>query len=775
MIAGATRGAGGPALARHLLSKKEGQQVEIMEPRGLASEHLPAQIAELVAAAGHGRTDRPVHHVHIDPPSDCSDPRAVIASYMSAYESEFGLEDSPRCGVYHFKNGRLHAHVVWSLVRGTGRVVDLGHERARREKVSRITEFECFLAFTQGAHNRAVASALVKDGRVDVADAMTAAGLLNGRRPVAVQTPQEHAQSERTSIPIADVRAAALDAWRASDSVEAFSAALAESGFVLARGDRGPILVDRAGGAHGLTRTLSAAARLEGSRITAATVKRRIGNVVLPDRKEAHHDRHSKPSSLAESGASDLPGSPQREADLGATPPPPLPLAGRGGAREPRRDQGSSDDDRRNPRSAFACHGFDPDRRSTRWAQSDRLAFHRLASLDVRALRINAEAISRPPGRRTRRDREAASALSRLDLQDALSKAKAIAAAGGAAVPTIGYRPEDAMAFFRNRNRTAYRQDYKAELLAEFVPDLDGRAWAADIRQVHPAGPSTRPRILTRDGGWVEVDRRTGTVRVWGRPGRAAALAEAIAEAGGWQIEQFGRRGEITARPGARMIRQQPDELAGWWRERGFDAMRADDGVWVDVGGSARLQDIGDRVTVHGTLTAEAARAMVLKAAEAWEGDAELQGQWPQPDQDLIWLEAQRSGVRLDRCTPSAAARAAWTSEMDASRTRDETLALVRATTSPARNLKEAAGGDLAALSRLDPDLRAFVESYLDDEQRSDLAKADVADIVPELRRFRELGSEERANGERERSIAPARSPRREDAADSAPAPKVGP
>lgn len=325
MLAGATRGAGGPALARHLLSRKTGQQVELMEPRGLASNHLPAQLGELVAAAGHGKTDRPVHHVHIDPPPDCRDPRAVIDAYIVAYETEFGLADGPRCGVLHTKAGRTHAHVVWSLVRESGRIVDLGHERARREKVSRLVEYECGLPFVQGAHNRAVAAALRRDGRADVADAMISAGLLEGRRPRAAATPEERAQAERTSVPIADIRSAALTAWQSSDDGSAFAAVLREEGFHLAQGKRGIVLVDRAGGAHSLTRILSAAIRAashaDGEKISAATVKRRLAGVPLPTTEKVKNDRHA---ATEDSRRGHLPGSPGREADVGTTPPPPL-------------------------------------------------------------------------------------------------------------------------------------------------------------------------------------------------------------------------------------------------------------------------------------------------------------------------------------------------------------------------------------------------------------------------------------------------------------------
>ena len=116
MIAGATRGAGGPALARHLLSVKDGQRMLVMPSRGLAAEDLRGQIAEIVADATHGRTDRPIHHIHVDPPPDAPNPSQIIGAFLRNYETEFGLRDHQRAGVFHMKGGRQHAHVVYSLV-----------------------------------------------------------------------------------------------------------------------------------------------------------------------------------------------------------------------------------------------------------------------------------------------------------------------------------------------------------------------------------------------------------------------------------------------------------------------------------------------------------------------------------------------------------------------------------------------------------------------------------------------------------------------------------
>lgn len=765
MIAGATRGAGGPALARHLLSRK-GQQVRVLDARHLAAADLGGQLRELVTASRHGRTDRPAHHIHVDPPPG-SDAEAVTNIFMREYEREFGLEEVQRCGVEHVKAGRCHYHIVYSLVQPTGKVADLSHEYARREKVSRITEFECGLPFVQGKHNRAVARALREDGRSDIADAMEAAGLLGGRRPIAEQTPRERAQAERTDVPIAEVRATAFAAWQASDSDTAFAAALAEGGLRLAAGDRGAVLIDRSGAAHSLSRVLSAAARAEGSRITAATVRERLAGHPLPAIEEAK-DHVRRPA--VEPGQTHLPGSTRSASDQPAAP------AASWSSRRARgiglagRDQGIAEHDRRDPRPTIAGIVRDQDRRRTRWTQSDRVAARRLRSLDLATLQAQANRTRLAPACKAVRDRVAAQALARIDIRATYDAALHVAA--GSLTPHSHHNRGNVtmkrIPGFRGFHPG--KQDYKTSLLSGIVPNFDVSPWADDLHRIDRDSP--KPRLRTRDGGWIELDPKARTVKTWGKTGRATALAAAIADSQGWDAESLPSAGSIAAAPERPALRRSAEELESWWRERGYDAVGAEDGVWVDVGSGARLQDIGDQVRLHGALTHEAARAMILKAVEAWGGDAELSGAWSQADKDVLWLEAQRSGVRLGSCEPSAKAKAAREAESAEAAQRADTLGMVKSATGPARLLLNAAAGDVSALSKLDPDLRAFVASYLDDDQRAELAMADIADVISELHRFRELGCEERAKTERERDVRPANV---RDSLDVAPPPVPAP
>jgi len=457
MIAGATRGAGGTALSRHLLSRKDGQKVLVMPSRGLAAEDLKDQIAEIVADAVHGRTDRPIHHVHVDPPPDASNSNEIIGVFLRHYEAEFGLRDHQRAGVFHLKGGRQHAHVVYSLVGRNGRVADLQHEYARREKICRITEFECGLRFIKGRHNRAVEQALRKEGRIEIADAMIVAGLLDGCPGIAHSTPRQRAQAERTAVPIDEIRSAVLAAWRASEDARSFAVALHAFGSVVATGRKGLLLVDRGGGTHSLNRTLAAAARVAGEdRITAAAVRRRLAGITFLKLEEILNARTSRPNTGRSAGSQDELGTPATSTRTAQ--------GGRRGDQSARRiDELAAAD----PRSSWTSAGGTAARR------------------------------------KRARDRATAAALGRIDLQQIIAKGKhmmkELKAQDYKAKMLAGFAPRgfNAHAFTLDLHMVKAPSEYN---LAGRIMVTDG-GWVEynpSARSVRTWGPSGRAKVLAQ-------------------------------------------------------------------------------------------------------------------------------------------------------------------------------------------------------------------------------------------------------------------------------------
>ncbi|WP_148294325.1 relaxase/mobilization nuclease domain-containing protein [Azospirillum sp. B506] len=283
MIGGATRGAGGRALGRHLANSRQ-QMVRLGASRGLVAASIAEQVAELGDVVAHARTRQPLYHCHADPPPGVAWTEAQWSRYWTRFEGEFGLGNQPFAEAIHIKNGREHRHRVYSRIRADGTAIRLDHDHARREKIHRVTEHDEGMPFVGGKHNRAVATALEREGRHDVAEAMRAAGMLNAPRPVAPTTPQERAQQDRTAVPVADVRAAAWAAYQSADP----EAALACQGLRLAAGDEGAVIVDATGAAHSWARCVGAGAKAAGTKGPGArAAKSAVAALPLPRLEQA--------------------------------------------------------------------------------------------------------------------------------------------------------------------------------------------------------------------------------------------------------------------------------------------------------------------------------------------------------------------------------------------------------------------------------------------------------------------------------------------------------
>jgi len=297
--------------------------------------------------------------------------------------------------------------------------------------------------------------------------------------------------------------------------------------------------------------------------------------------------------------------------------------------------------------------------------------------------------------------------------------------------------------------KSAHKSKYKAKLLAEIAPKgVNVDEFASEVHIVKRPSPANPvARVMMQDGGWCEIDTTSGkTIRTWGTIGRAQDLARAFADAIGCEVTHLAKTSSIaSAAEPLRVIRQSEDaiqSLTRWWVLRGYTAIAAVDGCWIDVGHS-RIRDTGDLLEIYGGLTNEAVTAAVVKAKDAWDGSMALEGKWSQAEQDQIWIAAQRHGVEVRNCTPSKSVQQKWRAEQESTSEAAKTIAAVNRDAEQARNLLRAATGDTDAAARLSNSLQAFVALHLDDAQRSHLAAQRVDSVLPELRRFSELGAAE--------------------------------
>jgi hypothetical protein len=302
------------------------------------------------------------------------------------------------------------------------------------------------------------------------------------------------------------------------------------------------------------------------------------------------------------------------------------------------------------------------------------------------------------------------------------------------------------------------QQDYKAKLLSSRFPDAKGidqnQLYMIDVKQMGVT------RIQTRDHGWVEIDHAGRTIKTYGQPGYADAIAKSLYDADYAdhverleELKAAGRRGGIQPRrkgePAPMQDMAQVESRADRWRSRGFtNVVEATDGTWIHIG-SCKLQDLGDQVKIHGKVNGDAIRARLVKAADEWGGEVEVFG--GKEFKDQTWLEAQRMGITVydkdsgELYEPSPEIKRAFEADRKAVAEASADLETVRDQRDIAELLKEAVSGDVAAIAKLENSgesgLTDFVTLHLDDKQRAAFAALSAAEIAEGLPAFRQAGT----------------------------------
>lgn len=227
-------GAGGGAakLAAHLARTDTNEVMQLIETRGVMADDLHGALAEMEAVASGTRTKRPFYHASINTRADEVLTPEQRDQTIDRLEDALGLTGQPRVVVAHTKEGRAHHHVVWSRIDlDTMKAIPDSFNYRKHEQVSRDLEREFGHARVQGAH-------VERDGKP---------------RPERTPSHAEMQQAERAAMTPAERKAAVTELWQTTDSGQAFAAAIADQGWILARGDkRDFVFVDQLGAVHSL-------------------------------------------------------------------------------------------------------------------------------------------------------------------------------------------------------------------------------------------------------------------------------------------------------------------------------------------------------------------------------------------------------------------------------------------------------------------------------------------------------------------------------------------
>jgi Relaxase/Mobilisation nuclease domain len=230
ILKGSQRG-GSKQLALHLLKTEENEHVEVHELRGFVGADLQAALHEAYAVSKGTRATQFLFSLSLNPPAP---ERVSIEEFEAAIdqvEEKLGLDGQPRAVVFHEKNGRRHAHVVWSRIDTEHmKAINLPHYKLKLRDVSRALYLEHGWALPRG--------------------------LVNSReRDPKNFTRDEWEQAKRADQDPRALKGLFRECWLISDSKAAFAQALKSRGYTLARGDRrGHVAVDFRGEVYAIAK-----------------------------------------------------------------------------------------------------------------------------------------------------------------------------------------------------------------------------------------------------------------------------------------------------------------------------------------------------------------------------------------------------------------------------------------------------------------------------------------------------------------------------------------
>ncbi|MEO0467639.1 MAG: hypothetical protein AAF216_13945 [Pseudomonadota bacterium] len=113
-------------------------QHEVHQIRGFLSTDMTGAFKEVQAIAKGTRCKQPFFSVSLNPPADASVGIEAFEAAIDEIEAANNLTDQPRVIVFYEKDGRRHAHAVWSRIDAdTMTARNLPHFKNKLQAISR--------------------------------------------------------------------------------------------------------------------------------------------------------------------------------------------------------------------------------------------------------------------------------------------------------------------------------------------------------------------------------------------------------------------------------------------------------------------------------------------------------------------------------------------------------------------------------------------------------------------------------------------------------------
>lgn len=213
ILVGSQRGGAGN-LARHLMNDRDNDHVTIEQVRGFASGDLSGALDEAHAISKATRCQQFLFSLSINPPENADVSVEGLIDAADRAEAKLGLSGQPRAVIIHEKEGRRHAHVVWSRIDPKEiKAINLPFFKMRLNDLSKELFLEHGWDLPEGYRT-------------------------NGWRNPLNFSLAEWQQAKRLDLDPREIKQVFREAWTQSDNLQSFRNAMEESGFALAKGDR---------------------------------------------------------------------------------------------------------------------------------------------------------------------------------------------------------------------------------------------------------------------------------------------------------------------------------------------------------------------------------------------------------------------------------------------------------------------------------------------------------------------------------------------------------
>ena len=214
MILKGSQRSGASALAEHLMNIQDNDHIEVLEVSGFMADDLHGALQEAYAISKATQCHQYLFSLSLNPPQDhiATDEEFFDAAQRAG--EKLGLSDQPRAIVVHEKEGRRHAHVVWSRIDGEElKAINLPFFKSKLQDVSRDLYLDYGWVSPEGLRSH------------------------SGKNPLNF-TLEEWQQAKRLDLDPREIKQVFRDAWERSDNLKSLGNALEERGYFLAKGDR---------------------------------------------------------------------------------------------------------------------------------------------------------------------------------------------------------------------------------------------------------------------------------------------------------------------------------------------------------------------------------------------------------------------------------------------------------------------------------------------------------------------------------------------------------